>query len=130
MTLQQFFEQYSKAYSALDARAVSAMFTRPFTAVHHGVISVFGIDEEKALYQTTLGILEYYRSQGVCSAQCQILETLCFGNDLASVNVLWTAQRQNAEPWVFTSGYQLKRENEQWRIYGLIQFDERRLPAA
>ncbi|MBV8680197.1 MAG: hypothetical protein JO338_07065 [Aquitalea sp.] len=129
MTLQQFFEQYSKAYSALDARAVSAMFTRPFTAVHHGQIATFGIDEEEALYQATLGILEYYRSQGVSSASCHVAEILPFGSDLASVKVRWTAMRHNAEPWLFTTGYHLKRERGEWRIYGLAQFEEHSHPA-
>ncbi|WP_153010755.1 hypothetical protein [Aquitalea magnusonii] len=53
MTLQEFFNRYSQAYSALDARAVSALFTRPFTAVHHGQIATFGINDEEMLYQTT-----------------------------------------------------------------------------
>jgi ketosteroid isomerase-like protein len=93
MTLQEFFNQYSQAYSALDARAVYAMFTRPFTAVHHGQIATFGSNETEALYQATVGILDYYRDQGVTSASCHLAEVLPFGSDLATVKVRWTARR-------------------------------------
>ena len=129
MTLQEFFNRYSQAYSALDARAVYAMFTRPFTAVHHGQIATFGSHETEALYQATVGILDYYRNQGVTSASCYLAEVLPFGNDLATVKVRWTAKRNNAEPWIFSTAYHLIRENGEWRIYGLAQFEEHHHPA-
>ncbi|WP_287880657.1 hypothetical protein [Aquitalea sp.] len=129
MTLQEFFNRYSQAYSALDARAVYAMFTRPFTAVHHGQIATFGSNETEALYQATVGILEYYRAQGVSSASCRITDVLPFGSELATVKVRWTAQRQQAEPWIFSTAYHLIRENGAWRIYGLAQFEEHGHPA-
>lgn len=129
MTLQEFFQRYSQAYSALDARALSAMFTRPFTAVHHGQIATFGVGDEEALYQTTAGILEYYRNQGITGASCYLAEVLPLGSELATVKVRWTASRHNAEPWIFATGYHLKRENGEWRIYGLAQFEENNHPA-
>ena len=129
MTLQEFFKQYSQAYSALDAQAVYAMFTRPFVAVFHGQTAVFGERDTDALYQATVGILDYYRNQGVTSASCYLAEVLPFGSDLASVKVRWTAKRDQAEPWIFATAYHLKRENGDWRIYGVAQYEEHSHPA-
>ncbi|WP_293765978.1 DUF4440 domain-containing protein [uncultured Aquitalea sp.] len=124
MTLQEFFHRYIQAYSALDADSISQLFTMPLIAIHHGETTVYGEQDGEALRQATHGIMAYYRAQGATGADGLITEAQRFGDDVANVKLHWTVHRLDAEPWRFHTGYHLKRSQGEWRVYGVVQYDD------
>ena len=122
MNIEDFFNSYAIGYSQLDVPQVTAHFTVPFTAIHQGDLTSW--DDMASLRDTTTALLEWYRSQGFISASHRLDSVLNFGDDAASVRVRWIVQRQNQPAWEYCTGYHLKRVDGEWKIYGLVQYQD------
>lgn len=122
MNIEEFFNSYTVGYSQLDVPQVTAHFTVPFTAIHQGDLSSW--DDMASLRDTTTALLEWYRGQGFISASHQLDSVLNYGEDAASARVRWTVQRQDQPAWEYCTGYHLKRVDGQWKIYGLVQYQD------
>ncbi|MBS1155557.1 MAG: hypothetical protein H6R07_1481 [Proteobacteria bacterium] len=123
-SIWQFFDGYRKVYSCLDVDGVTARFTLPFTAFHHGEPSSWNQQEAELLYAVTDSLLNYFRSQNVVDISGKLESVLPMGRHMASAVMTWTARRQDQTAWVFNTGYHLIRTEDSWKIYGVIQFDE------
>ncbi|SFN44058.1 hypothetical protein SAMN05660284_01489 [Formivibrio citricus] len=121
----EFFEVYGQAFSRLDVDGITAMFTLPFTSFHEMTPSQWGINEGPVLYEVTRSILNHYKERGITGMTYRLASLLAMGRDMASVVVTWTAHCQDRTSWNYDSGYHLIRQDGQWKIYGVIQFDER-----
>lgn len=122
MNIEEFFNSYAVGYSQLDVPQVTAHFTVPFTAIHQGDLTNW--DDMASLRDTTTALLEWYRSQGFASARHQLDSVLNFGEDAASARVRWIVQRQDQPAWEYCTGYHLKRVDGEWKIYGLVQYQD------
>ncbi|KMN81095.1 hypothetical protein HNO92_002992 [Chromobacterium alkanivorans] len=122
MNIEEFFNSYAVGYSQLDVPQVTAHFTVPFTAIHQGDLTSW--EDMASLRDTTTALLEWYRSQGFASARHQLDSVLNFGEDAASARVRWIVQRQGQPAWEYCTGYHLKRVDGEWKIYGLVQYQD------
>lgn len=122
MSLEEFFEHFSIAYSQLDVDGVTQLFAMPFFTL---------INEERTdwpemapLYETTQILFDWYAAQGFHNAQYQILSSLEISSTLGTAQLAWRVTRNDGTPWEYRTSYHLKRVNEVWKISGVIQFEE------
>lgn len=119
--LEAFFEQYDEAYSALDANATSAMFALPFMTIHQGQGTVW--ETMDLLLPATASLLGWFEQQGFLSATYKIKDILQIDTHFATVNLVWSVTRLEADPWQYGTCYHVKRGADGWKIYGVVQFD-------
>ncbi|WP_028450433.1 MULTISPECIES: hypothetical protein [Chitinibacter] len=117
--LQDFFEAFGLAYSALNVEATCATFVMPFTTNVQGDITHWS--EFEPLRQTTEALFMWYYQQGFRSARYKVLEQVMVGSDHATVQLRWYVAREDRHYWVHETGYQLRWVNEGWKICGIMQ---------
>ncbi|UTH73534.1 hypothetical protein [Chromobacterium sp. IIBBL 290-4] len=121
MSLEAFFKHYRDSYSQLDCPGVTAHFTVPFTAIHHGDLACW--TDMDSLVDTTEALLAWYRGQGFQNASHVLESVQPMGAGAASAVVAWTVKRDNAPDWRYHTGYHLKQVQGHWKIYGIVQYD-------
>lgn len=119
--LEAFFEQYGEAYSALDAEAASAMFALPFMTIHQGQGTVW--ETMDLLLPATASLLDWFEQQGFLAATYQIKDILWIDAHFATVNLVWSVTRLELDPWQYGTCYHVKRGDDGWKIYCVVQFD-------
>jgi hypothetical protein len=119
--LEAFFERYGEAYSALDAEATSAMFALPFMTIHQGQGTVW--ETMDLLLPATASLLSWFEQQGFLAATYQIKDILLIDSHFATVNLIWSVTRLELDPWQYGTCYHVKRGDDGWKIYCVVQFD-------
>ncbi|STQ91696.1 hypothetical protein EV682_12419 [Iodobacter fluviatilis] len=119
--LEAFFERYGEAYSALDANATSSMFALPFMTIHQGQGTVW--ETMDLLLPATASLLGWFEQQGFLNATYKIKDILQIDTHFATVNLIWSVTRLESDPWQYGTCYHLKRDADDWKIYGVVQFD-------
>lgn len=120
--LNEFFEQFGLAYSALDVDNVTSMFVMPFTTNVQGDITNW--TEFDPLYQTTQILFDWYYRQGFRSARYTVVEQLLLGSEHAVVQLRWKVAREDSHYWIHDTSYQLRWVNDEWKICGLMQITD------
>ena len=119
--LEAFFERYGEAYSALDANATSSLFALPFMTIHQGQGTVW--ETMDLLLPATASLLGWFEQQGFLSATYKIKDILQIDTHFATVNLVWSVTRLEADPWQYGTCYHVKRDAGGWKIYCVVQFD-------
>ena len=121
--LEFFFEQFSKVYARLDADGVADLFCLPFFTLINGEKTDWPKLEE--LYHTTCILFDWYKQQGFHNARYTIISMLKLNKDLATARLRWRVILSDGSPWEYCTSYQLKRIYGEWKLAGVIQFEEK-----
>lgn len=124
--LEAFFKRFAMAYTRLDVDGVSDLFCLPFFTLINGEKTNWPKLEE--LYHTTCILFDWYKQQGFYDARYSIVSMLKLSRDLATARLRWRAILNDGSPWEYCTSYQLKRIDGEWRLAGVIQFEENMHP--
>jgi hypothetical protein len=125
--LEAFFELFSKVYAKLDVDGVTEMFCLPFFSLINGEKTDWPKLEE--LYHTTCILFDWYKNQGFHNARYTIVSMLKITPKLATARLRWHVLLTDGSPWEYCTSYQLKRIDGEWKMAGVIQFEEE-IPSA
>jgi hypothetical protein len=121
--LEAFFEVFSKVYAKLDVDGVTDMFCLPFFSLINGEKTDWPKLEE--LYHTTCILFDWYKNQGFHNARYTIVSMLKITPALATARLRWRVLLTDGSPWEYCTSYQLKRIDGEWKMAGVIQFEEK-----
>ncbi|AMC36177.1 hypothetical protein [Janthinobacterium sp. B9-8] len=120
--LEAFLEDFSKVYARLDVDGVTDMFCLPFFSLINGEKTDWPKLEE--LYHTTCILFDWYQQQGFHDAHYAILSMLKITPKLATARLRWRVLLTDGSPWEYCTSYQLKHIDGEWKIAGVIQFED------
>lgn len=122
MSLEEFFEHFSFAYSQLDVDGVTQLFAMPFFTLINDERTDW--PEMAPLYETTQVLFNWYAEQGFHDATYKVLSLLEISSTLGTAQLAWRVIRNDGTPWEYRTSYHLKRIDDVWKIAGVIQFEE------
>jgi hypothetical protein len=121
--IEAFFQRFASVYARLDVDGVTDLFCMPFFTLINGEKTNWPKFEE--LYHTTCILFDWYKQQGFHNASYSIVSMLKLRHDLATARLRWRVILKDGTPWEYCTSYQLKRIAGEWRLAGVIQFEEK-----
>ena len=124
--IRQFFERYRDAFNALDGEAVANLYAVPSGIAQDGKYTHW--PEVALIHDNMVALCGLYRERGYKSAAFEPGAFLQQGENCAIADLRWTLSwSTGAEPWEFSTTYNLVRTEEGWRVLLCTAYSEARL---
>lgn len=124
--VDDFFEEYRRAFERREARAVADLFVYPLALVaDHGISVRLRTMTDRAEWTRTLeALMDSYALWGVASARIASCTCMPVGERLAQATLRWLLETREGEPvYGFSAFYVLLRQSADWRI-AVVAHDE------
>jgi Domain of unknown function (DUF4440) len=121
--LRLFFQRYAAAFNALDGGAVAQLYAEPSAIAQGGKVTVWAT--RSAVAENMVELCTLYRKRQYKAAHWELGSYLAQGGSYAIVDLRWSIHWQDpAEPWKFSTTYNLAREPEGWSIILCTAYEE------
>ncbi len=124
--IRKFFEHYREAFNSLDGQAVAELYAVPSGIAQDRKYTHWPAFEP--IRDNMVALCSLYRERGYVAAAFEPTAFLQQGKDYAIADLSWKIEWSNgAEPWQFSTTYNLVRTAEGWRVLLCTAYSEAQL---
>lgn len=122
--IRRFFEQYRDAVNLLDGRAVARLYAVP-SGIAQDRKFTYWPEYEPIHNNNMTALCDLYRQRGYVTAEFEPTAFLQQGEDYAVADLSWKIiWSTGAQPWQFSTTYNLVRAEEGWRVLLCTAYSE------
>ncbi len=124
--IRQFFDRYRDAFNALDGQAVAELYALPSGIAQDGKYTHW--PEFEPICENMVALCNLYRERGYVAAEFEPTAFLQQGENYAIADLRWKIQwSTGAEPWQFSTTYNLVHTERGWRVLLCTAYSEAQL---